>query len=240
MGRPQTEATKAKLRALWTDEQRSEARAKALGRTHTPETKAKLRAAALARPKPTFSPEHRQRISESLRRAYAEGRKVGHPISDEQRAKMSAALRGRERTPEHRAALSAALKGRVISLEQRAKLSAAGKGRPHTPEHRAAIAAAWTPEKRQRAALALRDAAVIGECVYCGGPATTHDHILPRALPYGGSDHPDNVVPACLSCNTAKGDRDPWAWLEGEPGERLRRVARDEDGRFVGVVDDER
>jgi 5-methylcytosine-specific restriction endonuclease McrA len=44
-------------------------------------------------------------------------------------------------------------------------------------------------------------------CVYCGGPADTVDHILPRCR--GGDDTWFNLVAACPACNGLKGDRTP-------------------------------
>ena len=46
-------------------------------------------------------------------------------------------------------------------------------------------------------------------CAYCGKiPASlTQDHVIPLAL--GGSHTPANIVPACLSCNSRKGNRPP-------------------------------
>lgn len=49
-------------------------------------------------------------------------------------AKISAANKGRVKTPEWRAKLSAAHKGKVISAETRAKISALQRGRPQKPE----------------------------------------------------------------------------------------------------------
>jgi hypothetical protein len=85
------------------------------------------------------SMEERARISQAL---------TGHPVSEETRAKMSAALRGKRmppRTEAHRAALSAAQIGKVVSTETRAKLRAARLGRkgpPCSPETRAKMSAA--------------------------------------------------------------------------------------------------
>lgn len=46
------------------------------------------------------------------------------------------------------------------------------------------------------------------ECHYCGAPATTVDHIIPQAL--GGPVRAGwNRVPACRSCNAAKGSNWP-------------------------------
>ena len=44
-----------------------------------------------------------------------------------------------------------------------------------------------------------------GPCVYCGGPATTADHVRP--LPRGGHEAEYNLVPACGPCNYGKGGR---------------------------------
>lgn len=52
-------------------------------------------------------------------------------------------------------------------------------------------------------------------CAYCGGVATTVDHILPRSR--GGKNTWLNTVAACYSCNQRKGDRTP-----AEAGMRLR------------------
>jgi 5-methylcytosine-specific restriction endonuclease McrA len=42
-------------------------------------------------------------------------------------------------------------------------------------------------------------------CVYCGKPADTIDHVVPRAL--GGLSTYDNCVAACKPCNNKKSDR---------------------------------
>ena len=44
-------------------------------------------------------------------------------------------------------------------------------------------------------------------CGYCGGEATTIDHILPRSR--GGRNTWKNTVAACGPCNQRKGDRTP-------------------------------
>ncbi len=41
-----------------------------------------------------------------------------------------------------------------------------------------------------------------GKCWMCGGHGSTIDHIVPQHL--GGSDHPDNLRPACAKCNTQR------------------------------------
>ena len=42
-------------------------------------------------------------------------------------------------------------------------------------------------------------------CAYCGGFATTADHRIPKAR--GGPSDASNLVAACRSCNSKKGDR---------------------------------
>jgi hypothetical protein len=46
-----------------------------------------------------------------------------------------------------------------------------------------------------------------GRCAYCGGHASTVDHVLPRSR--GGKNTWRNTVAACASCNQRKGDRTP-------------------------------
>jgi 5-methylcytosine-specific restriction endonuclease McrA len=49
-------------------------------------------------------------------------------------------------------------------------------------------------------------------CAYCGARRPlSRDHVIP--LIRGGSDAIENVVPACLSCNSAKGPRSLADWL---------------------------
>lgn len=40
------------------------------------------------------------------------------------------------------------------------------------------------------------------KCTYCGDPATTTDHVIPRSR--GGTNTKDNLVPACATCNSLK------------------------------------
>jgi 5-methylcytosine-specific restriction endonuclease McrA len=53
-------------------------------------------------------------------------------------------------------------------------------------------------------------------CQYCGGPADSIDHVLPRSR--GGGHDWENLVAAWRRCNLAKRDRTP-----EEAGMRLRR-----------------
>lgn len=56
-------------------------------------------------------------------------------------------------------------------------------------------------------------------CGYCGKPASTIDHIVPRSK--GGQDSWENLVACCLRCNNVKGDR-----MLAELGWQLRVTPR--------------
>ncbi|MGH9247511.1 MAG: HNH endonuclease [Acidimicrobiales bacterium] len=67
-----------------------------------------------------------------------------------------------------------------------------------------------------RRAVMARDAS---SCQYCGRPADSIDHVVPRSR--GGAHVWENVVAACRPCNLRKRDR-----LVQEAGMRLRQVPR--------------
>ena len=128
-----------------------------------------------------------------------------HRHTPETKAKMRASHMGHLVTPETRRRISASKMGHAVSDETRARISAARQGQVFSPEARAKMGLA------HRGNTYIRDASIKGECVYCFGPATTHDHIIPRGRE--GWDAPGNIVPACLPCNTSKRDRTPEEWL---------------------------
>lgn len=90
--------------------------------------------------------------------AARKGKKLG-PCSAEHRANLSIARKGEKRgsfSAEHRANLSAAGKGRVMSDEWRNKLSAARKGSTASDETRAKLSAAGTGRKQSSETIAKR------------------------------------------------------------------------------------
>lgn len=56
-------------------------------------------------------------------------------------------------------------------------------------------------------------------CGYCGAPADSIDHVVPRSR--GGSNVWENVIAACRACNLRKRDRTP-----EEAGMRMSSVPR--------------
>ena len=48
------------------------------------------------------------------------------------------------------------------------------------------------------------------QCIYCGKPSESIDHVIPRSK--GGFSITENCVPACLSCNGHKSDTEAFYW----------------------------
>ncbi len=86
-------------------------------------------------------PQHRIGWNKS-RGGHMRNHSVGYAYSDEARAKMSAALKGREISSEWREKLRLAGIGHKRSVESRSKQSASMAGRSKTPEQRAKMSAA--------------------------------------------------------------------------------------------------
>jgi 5-methylcytosine-specific restriction endonuclease McrA len=166
----------------------------------------------------------------------------------ERRDRRLEAQRAVMQTPEYRETQRQRSTGRTHSPETRERIGRANaialRGKTLSQEHRRAIGKGlvrtWAVDvgRHWRAHIFATgnrfslDAPVKGECAYCLAPATTYDHVLPSAVPYGGSDDPRNLVPACTSCNSSKSNRDPWTWLHDglrrESRIRVRRIKRQE------------
>lgn len=52
-------------------------------------------------------------------------------------------------------------------------------------------------------------------CAYCGDPAQSLDHIVPKAK--GGLTVRTNLVPACLPCNRRKSHHEVISWWQQQP-----------------------
>lgn len=50
-----------------------------------------------------------------------------------------------------------------------------------------------------------------GLCVYCLGPATQRDHVVP--IVRGGSNDIENIAPTCGHCNSSKNDTPLLMWM---------------------------
>jgi hypothetical protein len=93
----------------------------------------------------------------------------------------------------------------------------AGGPKPTAVELVRYVYAKWKYERTGRAAPSTANVLRRDHyrCAYCGGTATTRDHIIPRAR--GGATAWENLVAACARCNHKKEDRTP-----AEAGLRLR------------------
>lgn len=68
-----------------------------------------------------------------------------------------------------------------------------------------------------------REQELPGECVFCGAKEyLTTDHLIPRNR--GGTDSADNLVLACKSCNSSRGDKGIFEWLGLEKKDQLHRL----------------
>ena len=73
--------------------------------------------------------------------------------------------------------------------------------------HGKVYGSAW---KKMRKMILARDGF---ECGYCGQPATTVDHV--QAVNKGGEIlNPDNLIAACVSCNSKKQDKPSHLFLK--------------------------
>ena len=62
------------------------------------------------------------------------------------------------------------------------------------------------------------------ECVFCCSTSDlTTDHLIPRGR--GGDDSADNLVLACLPCNTSRGEKGVLEWLGLKEKDKLHRLA---------------
>lgn len=63
------------------------------------------------------------------------------------------------------------------------------------------------------------------ECVYCGAPSDSQDHVIPRN--YDGPDRQQNIVRSCKHCNSSKKDHDLvdwWVNILGKDESTLPRI----------------
>ena len=63
-------------------------------------------------------------------------------------------------------------------------------------------------------------------CAYCGKPhkRLTQEHFIP--ISKGGEYGRDNIIPACLSCNPSKSDKDFLEWYPRQPFYSKKREAK--------------
>lgn len=107
--------------------------------------------------------------------------------------KYNAKRRGDPRAKERMRAWQLANPDKISEYNRRRKAARRGAEGRHTNED---IAEIW--------------ARYGNACAYCGAPAEHTDHVHP--LSRGGSDWPENLVPACTSCNLSKKNKPADQW----------------------------
>ena len=61
------------------------------------------------------------------------------------------------------------------------------------------------------------------ECVFCGSRENlSTDHLIPKNR--GGDDSADNLVQACKTCNSSRGDKGVFEWLGLKEKDKLHRL----------------
>jgi hypothetical protein len=61
------------------------------------------------------------------------------------------------------------------------------------------------------------------QCVFCGSTEDlSTDHLIPKSR--GGDDSADNLVQACKTCNSSRGDKGVFEWLGLKEKDKLHRL----------------
>jgi hypothetical protein len=78
----------------------------------------------------------------------------------------------------------------------------------------------------------LREREIEDACIYCGSENfLSIDHLIPQSR--GGPDSGDNVVLACKSCNSSKGNRGVYEWFSLESRNDLPRIV---EGKYLKLL----
>jgi hypothetical protein len=69
-------------------------------------------------------------------------------------------------------------------------------------------------------------------CVFCGSTEDlSTDHLIPRSR--GGDDSADNLVQACKTCNSSRGDKGVFEWLGLKEKDKLHRLVA---GKYLKLL----
>jgi hypothetical protein len=78
----------------------------------------------------------------------------------------------------------------------------------------------------------IKEREMPNQCIYCDSTESLcYDHLFPRSR--GGPDIADNVVMACRSCNSSKGDKGVYEWLKLDRKDEVPRIA---EGKYLKLL----
>jgi 5-methylcytosine-specific restriction endonuclease McrA len=78
----------------------------------------------------------------------------------------------------------------------------------------------------------IREREMPNQCIYCGSTQNlSYDHLISRNR--NGPDISDNVVMACKSCNSSKGDKGVYEWFKLD---RRNKVPRVTEGKYLKLL----
>jgi 5-methylcytosine-specific restriction endonuclease McrA len=215
MRRPRSERAKAQRRALYAariHEERAKDRARyaanperktaqvRVSEARNPERVRKTKKAWSDKNKETMRRSHRRWAKANPEKARARGRRYYGKHTEQEKARAKAYRKGNpERTRDAMNAYRVANPERCRAIQRaachRRRVKLLGSCSPGVNP------AAWAALVEQFG----------GCCAYCGKPGTAVDHVVP--ISKGGRDEIANVLPACKSCNSSKGNRDLSTWL---------------------------
>ncbi|MFQ5832424.1 MAG: HNH endonuclease [Candidatus Thorarchaeota archaeon] len=78
----------------------------------------------------------------------------------------------------------------------------------------------------------IREREMPNQCIYCESTEDlSYDHLIPVSR--GGPDISDNIVMACRSCNSSKGNRGLYEWFKLERRNEVPRIA---EGKYLKIL----
>ena len=78
----------------------------------------------------------------------------------------------------------------------------------------------------------IRERDLPTQCIYCQSSTNlSYDHLIPRSR--GGPDIADNVVLACKSCNSSKGNKGVYEWFKLDRRYEVPRIA---EGKYLKLL----
>jgi hypothetical protein len=78
----------------------------------------------------------------------------------------------------------------------------------------------------------IRERDLPTQCIYCQSSTNlSYDHLIPRSR--GGPDIADNVVLACKTCNSSKGNKGVYEWFKLDRRYEVPRIA---EGKYLKLL----